>query len=84
MKCWHCESTSHDTGDCPQRSRGAAATQLTEAEPLVIHFDKDRTMEPVCNRLKARVQGQIVFIGDYWLYAHEAAALRDWLSKVLR
>ena len=57
--------------------------ELTQREPLVIHFESDRTVEPVCNRLKARVQGQVVFIGDYWLYAHEAKALRDWLNQVL-
>jgi hypothetical protein len=51
-------------------------------EPLIIH-DETRTIEPSISRLKARVQGQILFIGDYWLTMTEATALRDWLTAVL-
>ena len=52
------------------------------AEPLIIH-DETRTIEPSISRLRARVQGSILFIGDYWLTVPEAAALRDWLTMVL-
>ena len=52
-------------------------------EPLVIHFDEDRTIEPSFHRLKATVQGSVLFIGDYWLMPAEARALRDWLNKVV-
>lgn len=53
------------------------------SDSLVIHFEADRRFEPVTSRLKASVQGQILFIGDYWLTVAEARALRDWLSSVL-
>lgn len=56
---------------------------FTASEPLVIHFDSDRYTQPVVHRLKARVQGQILFIGDYWLTVDEARALRNWLTNVL-
>lgn len=55
---------------------------LNSADDLVIHTE-DRVVTPTFHRLRARVQGQIVFIGDYWLTAAEAESLRDWLSNVL-
>lgn len=53
------------------------------ADPLVVHFDKARTITPSFSRLQAWTQGQILFIGDYWLTVDEARSLRDWLNKVL-
>ena len=47
-------------------------------------FDDQRVENaPTFNRLQCRTQGQILFVGCYWMYAHEARALRDWLTKVL-
>ena len=54
-----------------------------EAEPLVLHFDEERMVTPSFHRLRATVQGQILFIGDYWLTVAEARSLRDWLNTVL-
>lgn len=57
---------------------------FVKSEPLVLHFEEDRMLEPpALNRLKARVQGQILFIGDYWLTVSEARALRDWITAAL-
>lgn len=53
------------------------------AEPLVIHFEDDRAVSRSDTRLKAHVQGSVIFIGDYWLLPTEARALRDWLNKVV-
>ncbi len=54
-----------------------------KSEPLEIHFEEARQYEPSMHKLKARVNGAIVFLGDYWLTVPEARALRDWLNKVL-
>jgi hypothetical protein len=56
---------------------------LNKVEPLVVEFDEERMTPPSVNYLRAHVQGQIVFIGHYWMYETEARALRDWLTKVL-
>lgn len=57
---------------------------LNKAEPLVIDFAEERMLtQPRVNRLRAHVQGQIVFIGHYWMYEAEARALRDWLNQVI-
>lgn len=52
------------------------------SKELLIH-DEARTIEPTVHRLKARVQGEIVFIGDYWLTMAETRSLRDWLTASL-
>lgn len=56
---------------------------LHQAEPLLLKFDKDRVVSPFVSGLKASVQGQIIFIGDYWLVESEARELLAWLGKVL-
>jgi hypothetical protein len=57
--------------------------ELTKVDPLVIDFAEERFHTPSASYLRAHVQGQIVFIGQHWMYETEARALRDWLNKVL-
>jgi hypothetical protein len=53
-------------------------------ETFSLKFDDQRVEQPpTFERLQCRTQGQILFVGCYWMYAHEARALRDWLTKVL-
>jgi hypothetical protein len=53
-------------------------------ENFALSFDEARREHPpTFERLRCRTQGQILFLGAYWMYAHEARALRDWLNKVL-
>lgn len=61
----------------------SASKELTKADPLVIDFSEERFTPPSVYSLRAHVQGQLVFIGQYWMYETEARALRDWLNKVL-
>lgn len=56
---------------------------LNSVAPLVIDFAEERQTVSSNNRLRAYAQGQIVFIGHYWMYEDEARALRDWLNQVL-
>ena len=54
------------------------------SDEISIHFEEERIRpQPTISRLRASVQGQIMFIGDYWLTVAEARALRDWISKAL-
>lgn len=52
-------------------------------ESFSLTFDSRVEQPPTFERLQCRTQGQILFLGCYWMYAHEASALRDWLNKVL-
>lgn len=58
-------------------------SDLKKIDPLIIEFVEERMTQPSVNYLRAHVQGQIVFIGHYWMYEAEARALRDWLNQVL-
>lgn len=62
--------------------------------PADEHFKTDETFDlrfcdqrvetsPTFDQLHCFTQNQILFIGRYWMYVHEARALRDWLTKVL-
>lgn len=54
------------------------------SDEISIHFEEERIRpQPTINRLRASVQGQIMFIGDYWLTVQEARALRDWMDLVI-
>ena len=57
--------------------------EFNKSEPLLIAFDAARMITPSFHGLRVRVQGQILFIGDYWLTVAESRALRDWLTEVL-
>lgn len=57
--------------------------RFNEAEPFSLRCEERIPSPPTFERLSARVQGQILFLGAYWMYVHEARALRDWLNKVL-
>lgn len=57
--------------------------QFNQADEFVLRFDPRVGSPPTFERLRARVQGQMLFLGAYWMYVHEARALRDWLNKVL-
>ena len=58
--------------------------RFKQAEEFSLQFEEQRAQSPpTFERLRARVQGQVLFIGAYWMYVHEARALRDWLNKVL-
>lgn len=57
--------------------------ELKPIDPLLIEFSEERMVSPSVNGLRAHVQGQIVFVGHYWMYEAEARALRDWLNQVL-
>lgn len=61
------------------------STQPTKEEKadLIIDFAEERYTPSSVNRLRAHVQGEIVFIGRYWMRKAEARALSDWLNKVL-
>ena len=59
------------------------AKNLYPADDLVIHTEDRTLVTPTFNRLRARVQGQVIFIGDYWLMEDEARELLAWLGKVL-
>lgn len=53
-------------------------------EPLDIKFGERSIHEPGhYGGFRAHVQGEIIFIGDYWLDLTQAEALRNWLSRVL-
>ena len=54
-----------------------------DAEEFSLRFEERMQQAPTFERLRARVQGQVLFIGAYWMYVPEARALRDWLNKVL-
>jgi hypothetical protein len=60
-----------------------ASKELAKVDPLVIDFAEERYITPSAFNLRAHVQGEIVFIGQHWMYESEARALRDWLNKVL-
>jgi hypothetical protein len=57
--------------------------QFNKAEEFSLRFEERIPQPPTFERLRARTQGQILFLGAYWMYVHEARALRDWLNKVL-
>ena len=57
--------------------------RFKEAEEFSLRFEERALQPPTFERLRARVQGQVLFLGSYWMYAHEARALRDWLNKVI-
>lgn len=52
-------------------------------EEFALTFETRMEQPPSFERLRCRTQGQILFLGAYWMYEHEARALRDWLNKVL-
>lgn len=52
-------------------------------EEFALTFEERHPSPPTFERLRCRTQGQILFLGTYWMYEHEARALRDWLDKVL-
>lgn len=61
-----------------------ADEQFKTDETFSLTFDDQRVEQPpTFERLQCRTQGQVLFVGSYWMYAHEARALRDWLTKVL-
>lgn len=57
--------------------------QFNKADDFSLKFEERIPSPPTFERLRARVQGQCLFLGCYWMYVHEARALRDWLNKVL-
>ena len=58
--------------------------QFKKYEEFSLKCPEERVMSPpTFERLRARTQGQILFLGCYWMYVHEARALRDWLNEVL-
>jgi hypothetical protein len=57
--------------------------RFRDAEEFTLRFEERVPSPPTFERLRARAQGQCLFIGAYWMYVHEARALRDWLNKVL-
>lgn len=67
----------NDTKDTPDE-------RFNEAEPFSLaSFEPRMQSPPTFERLNARVQGGVLFLGAYWMYVHEARALRDWLNKVV-
>lgn len=61
----------------------AATLDFKSDEEFSLAFDSRVKQPPTFERLRCRTQGQILFVGCYWMYEHEARALRDWLNKVL-
>ena len=57
--------------------------QFNPAEEFSLTFETRMEQPPTFERLRARVQGQVLFLGAYWMYVPEARLLRDWLNKVL-
>ena len=60
-----------------------AEERFESDEEFSLTFEQRFEQPPAFERLRCRTQGQILFVGAYWMYAHEARALRDWLNKVL-
>lgn len=57
--------------------------RFNKAEEFSLTFEQRQQSPPSFERLRARVEGGVLFLGAYWMYVHEARALRDWLNKVL-
>lgn len=57
--------------------------RFNEAEDFSLVFEQRQKSPPAFERIRASVQGEVLFLGAYWMYAHEARAFRDWLNKVL-
>lgn len=60
-----------------------ADQNFNQAEEFSLQFEERVPSPPTFERLRARVQGQVLFLGAYWMYVDEARQLRDWLNKVL-
>jgi len=56
---------------------------MSSLDSLDIKFDTRRIYEPAHHGLRAWKQGQVIFIGEYWLEVSEAKKLRDWLDLAL-
>jgi len=77
MSATHCGHMS-DGHEAPKREE-----TFNKADDFSLHFEERIPSPPTFERLRAKVQGQCLFLGAYWMYVHEARALRDWLNKVL-
>jgi hypothetical protein len=59
------------------------AESFKPTEEFSLRFEERTLQSPTFERLRASVQGQVLFLGAYWMYVPEARELRDWLNKVL-